>query len=251
MGTGGGNVPMVMEKKVIALDRASFNQGENAKYDFEISDSGVNSTLVAKGPGAVCYEDTLVFDNAQITSKANGNNPQWNDPCHTLCSWSAKDATVIIKPQYIVRRLTPTECARLQGFPDKWGHIIPKEDFTDEEYAFWCKVNVEYALIQGTIRPDEEGWYDVWREVKPNKKKGDDFEPYWENTGKKYTHKTKPQMIKWYNKLHIDSAEYKMWGNGIALPCALYVMEGIADALKKKRRSAENGEHKIHNHLSV
>lgn len=50
MGTGGGNVPMVL-----ALDRASYNQGKNAQYDFEISDKGVNSPLVAKGPGAVCY----------------------------------------------------------------------------------------------------------------------------------------------------------------------------------------------------
>lgn len=35
-------------------------------------------------------------------------------------------------------------------------------------------------------------------------------------------------MLAWYNKLHSDSAEYKMWGNGIALPNALYVMQGIA-----------------------
>ena len=34
-------------------------------------------------------------------------------------------------------------------------------------------------------------------------------------------------MLTWYNKLHTDSAEYKMWGNGIALPNALYVMQGI------------------------
>jgi DNA (cytosine-5)-methyltransferase 1 len=50
MGTGGGNVPMVL-----ALDRASFNQGKNAQYDFEVSDKGVNSPIVAKGPSAVCY----------------------------------------------------------------------------------------------------------------------------------------------------------------------------------------------------
>lgn len=33
---------------------------------------------------------------------------------------------------------------------------------------------------------------------------------------------------------HADSAEYKMWGNGIALPCALYVMQGIAEELEKE-----------------
>ena len=100
--------------------------------------------------------------------------------------------------RYIVRRLTPTECARLQGFPDNWGHPDHKEDFTDEEYRFWLDVRNTHAAING----------------KPQK----DY--------------TKAQMLTWYNKLHTDSSEYKMWGNGISLPTALYVMQGIAEALK-------------------
>ena len=39
--------------------------------------------------------------------------------------------------QYIVRRLTPTEAARLQGFPDDWGEIPKKTELADEEYEFW------------------------------------------------------------------------------------------------------------------
>ena len=100
--------------------------------------------------------------------------------------------------RYIVRRLTPTECARLQGFPDDWGHPDHKEDFTDEEYSFWLDVRNTHAAING----------------KPQKEY------------------TKAQMLTWYNKLHTDSSEYKMWGNGISLPTALYVMQGIAEALK-------------------
>lgn len=95
--------------------------------------------------------------------------------------------------RYIVRRLTPTECARLQGFPDKWGHPDKKEDFTEEEYKFWLNVRNTYAKING--KPEKEY--------------------------------TKAQMLTWYSKLHTDSAEYKMWGNGIALLNALYVMQGI------------------------
>ena len=98
-----------------------------------------------------------------------------------------------VRVNYIVRRLTPTECARLQGFPDKWGHPDKKEDFTEEEYKFWLEVRNTYAKING-------------------------------KSEKEYT---KAQMLSWYNKLHNDSAEYKMWGNGIALPNALYVMQGI------------------------
>ena len=57
MGTGGGNVPMVMESTecVIALDRASYNQGKNAQFDIGINENGTAQSLVAKGPGAVCY----------------------------------------------------------------------------------------------------------------------------------------------------------------------------------------------------
>lgn len=99
-----------------------------------------------------------------------------------------------VRVNYIVRRLTPTECARLQGFPDGWGILDEKEDFTEDEYKFWLNVRNTYAKING-------------------------------KSEKEYT---KAQMLTWYRKLHTDSAEYKMWGNGIALPNALYVMQGIA-----------------------
>ena len=101
---------------------------------------------------------------------------------------------------YIVRRLTPTECSRLQGFPDDWGHPDNKEDFTDEEYRFWLDVRNTHAAING----------------KPKK----DY--------------TKEKMLTWYNKLHTDSAEYKMWGNGIALPPALYCMQGMVEAMRNE-----------------
>lgn len=99
--------------------------------------------------------------------------------------------------RYIVRRLTPTECTRLQGFPDRWGEIPKKDNLTDDEYTFWLNVRNTYAKINN-------------------------------KTTKEYS---KEQMLSWYNKLHSDSSEYKMWGNGIALPNALYVMQGIAEVV--------------------
>ena len=45
---------------------------------------------------------------------------------------------------------------------------------------------------------------------------------------------TEKHMLTWYNKLQTDSAEYKMWGNGIALPTALYCMQGLVGALNKE-----------------
>lgn len=102
MGTGGGNVPMVL-----ALDRASFNQGKNAQFDFEVSDKGVNSPLVAKGPSAVCYKKT----------------------------------------RYIVRRLTPLECERLQGYPSELKLDVSK--MTKDEY-------IAYNILEGNIIVDAE-----------------------------------------------------------------------------------------------
>ena len=60
--------------------------------------------------------------------------------------------------KYVIRRLTPLECCRLQGFPDYWENGV-----------------------EGS-----------------------------------------------------DSARYKMWGNGMALPCVVYVMQGIKDVLEGK-----------------
>ena len=185
----------VVEKKpavVYALDRASFNQGQNAKYDFEITDSGVNSTLVARGPSAVAYEDDRVYacttgSFMQVTEEVTP----------TLMARDWKDPTCVAV-NYIVRRLTPTECARLQGFADRWGDIDPKTEFSDAEYRFWLEVRNTHATVIG---------------------------------GKEAKEYTKEQMLKWYNGLRTDSSEYKMWGNGIALPPALYVLQGIVDAL--------------------
>ena len=145
--------------KPIVLDRAFFNQGQNALYDPQFYTDGTVPTIVARGPAAVCHK---------------------------------------AEPRYAVRRLTPTECARLQGFPDGWGHPDKKDSFTDEEYEFWLNVRNTHAEING-------------------------------KAVKSYT---KDQMLNWYNKLHTDSSEYKLWGNGIALPTALYFMQGIADTFK-------------------
>ena len=111
---------------------------------------------------------------------------------NTICT-----SSVTPPRRYIVRRLTPLECCRLQGFPDGWADIDRKDDFTDEELDFWRNVRNTHATING-------------------------------KQTKEYT---KAQMLKWYNGLQTDSAIYRMWGNGIALPCARFVLEGIAEML--------------------
>lgn len=134
-----------------------------------------------------------------VINQLGGQFERWKETQtgDTLCA--ANNAAVAYETDegIVIRRFTPTECARLQGFPDNWGAIEPKESFTDSEFAFWLDVRNTHAAING-------------------------------RTQRTYTRES---MLKWYNKLHSYSAECKMWGNGIALPTALYCMEGIAEAL--------------------
>lgn len=101
--------------------------------------------------GQDAYSGRIIpFDTTQITSRSNYSNPQPGDACHPLAAgahapalaWEARfarngrgapeDVCPPLKaesgqtgkgdsaPLVGVRRLTPTECARLQGFPDDW-----------------------------------------------------------------------------------------------------------------------------------
>ena len=98
-----------------------------------------------------------------------------------------------IQSGYTVRRLTPTECARLQGFPDWWCSGLETAEPTMEDLRYW---------------------YDV-------------FETHRRITGSAAKPKTLKQIAKWLKDPYSDAAEYKMWGNGVALPCVAFVLAGI------------------------
>lgn len=183
-GTGGNNVPGVVYcLQGNGIDRAD-TAGCNGKGWKE--DTSYTLNTIDK-PAVVCAQKSYTEfkdESTLSTLKATGR------------SYGGGSENIVVK-NYIVRRLTPTECARLQGFPSWWGIVNPVENLTDEDYAFWLDVRNTYAEINGKAT-------------------------------KEYT---REQMLAWYNKLHSDSAEYKMWGNGIALPNALYVMQGIAEVV--------------------
>ena len=113
------------------------------------------------------------------------------DLCPTLnCN---HEAPIITEPYYIVRRLTPTECARLQGFPDTWCADLGTETPTDEEIAFWRDVfETHRKAVTGAKKP-----------------------------------KTEKQIRKWLADPYSDSAEYRLWGNGVSLPICYFVLSGI------------------------
>ena len=175
------------------IDRSAFNQGQNAKYGFAV-ETEKQPTMVAKGPGAVAAP-------TYSTSKNSHHTNAEENIVNTLVATDYKDPpTVSQEPYYIVRRLTPTECAKLQGFPDWWCSDLETENPTDEELDFWRDVFRTYAQINGT------------------------------------KFKSDKQIIKWLKSPHSDSAEYKMWGNGVALPCVCYVLSRIAKEKERKPR---------------
>ena len=155
---------------------------------FAQASEGKAPTVLArdyKSPTAVCYgigRDT--FNQGQNAKF----NPTFAEELQPTLVAKGPGA---IQSGYTVRRLTPTECARLQGFPDGWCANLEMEKPTDGEMYFWHKVFKTYAAVAGC------------------KMKSD------------------TQIRKWLKAPHSDAAEYKMWGNGVALPCVWFVLAGI------------------------
>ena len=295
MGTGGGNVPLVMGKQTTAYGICSkdsnamksdnphsgfyeadtartldgnggnpaCNQGGIAVVAFtqnqrnEVRDLGEQSAVVCANSGT--KQQTFVLQGNMI-GRSDGNGPQGDginedvsftlntvdrhavyamptgnfsqvteDAAPTLMARDFKDPTAVcygigrdtfnqsknarfspnfdeelqptlvakgpgaIQNGYTVRRLTPTECARLQGFPD-----------------WWC----DNLGIAEPMMEDICYWYEV-------------FETHRRITGSSAKPKSLKQIAKWLRDPHSDAAEYKMWGNGVALPCVVFVLSGI------------------------
>ena len=190
---------MLAENWAESEAKNALRAGESKSAHAVVYSSGSFGTL-SEGVGCLgtgTSYTALCVGNGQL------HNISMAEQMNTLdCMHDQQAVLVNGKPprRYVVRRLTPLECCRLQGFPDGWGDIPLLEIMTDADAKFWEDVRRTYA---GAI-------------------------------GKKYRpFKDKDALLKWYNKLHTDSAEYKMWGNGIALQCAVFVLSGIADAISK------------------
>ena len=95
----------------------------------------------------------------------------------------------------LARHLTSNEYALLQGFPEDWGKI---EAIDESEFPFWREVWNEYARIFEKKRRSDK------------------------------------QVRSWMASPYRESAEYAMWGNGVALPCVRYIVDNIAEILRKE-----------------
>ena len=184
-----------------AIDRAAFNQGMNAQYNISIQEE-IAQTLVAKGPGGVAHPQDKM-DARCYAMQAFGQYKE-SEIASAIKARDFKDSTdPVVEMEYIIRRLTPLECCRLQGFPDDW-----TEDIAISE----PKASV--------IREWMIAWAEWWRLI--GKDEGIQLP------------KDAKQVERWLADPASDSGLYKMWGNGIALPCAMFVMEDIAEVLKEE-----------------
>ena len=99
------------------LDRAAFNQGANASYRPRIEASETMSAIVAKGPHAIAASEPIAFHPTQDVISSI-------ELTHSMSAGSkAGSASIAVAQHYAVRRLTPVECERLQGFPDDWTSV--------------------------------------------------------------------------------------------------------------------------------
>ena len=221
MGTGGMNVPLVMKIRsgcegggkgpLIQEDKSATLGCNNDQALFEPVAFGISSdqskAMLSSNPHAGIYKA-----RTSRTLDTSGGNPGCNqggiavvyamttgsyaqvekETSPTLMARDYKDPTAV-NSGYTVRRLTPTECARLQGFPDWWCAGLETPEPTREDIAFWTEV-----------------WETHRRAVNPSVKP-----------------KTERQIVKWLKAPYSDAAEYKMWGNGVALPCVWFVLSGI------------------------
>lgn len=141
--------------------------------------------------GAVCYPVENHLNDSRVSIREDGIVPTLSSRMGT----GGNNGPMVMeaaKPprKYIIRRLTPLECCRLQGFPDDWCSGLGTENPSEDEILFWAGVWETHRKILG-------------KSSKP---------------------KSRKQIIKWLQDPYSDSAKYKMWGNGIALPNAVHVV---------------------------
>lgn len=155
----------------------------------------------SKGVGTQFVDENKVivqpFDRQRIGQYGNGECGS------TISCRGYKDAEDIVVEdkarKFSVRRLTPLECSRLQGLQDDWCVVPPQESVSDEELAFW------------------KPFWDEWMQINWKKPK------------------TENQITKWLMSEVSESAQYQMYGNGIAAPQWFWVCGRIIETYGEKK----------------
>lgn len=201
---GGKNDGVCYSIEGNTVDRESNKNGKGFSED-------VSATLNTQDKHAVAYQveafgEASGHERPIVAAIDCINMKQVGDVSGTLCAKKAGYSlnyqnpvvyTAKTRRKYIVRRLTPLECSRLQGLPDDFANVPAYEDVSDGELNFWREVWAEWAEINGK------------------------------------NPKTDKQIRKWLQAPISESNQYQIYGNGIALPQWVWVLGRISEKLGK------------------
>ena len=241
MGTGGNNIPLVFG---ISADKSNAMLSDNPHsgiYEADTSrtlDCNGGSPACNQGgmmivkpvcDGSFCIQGSMIGRKDENGPQGDGINQDVSFTLNTidrhavyavttgeftavgqeqtppLMARDWKDPPVVGRPceEYLVRRLTPDECCRLQGYPDGWCKDLESEDPDEDEIRFWTDVFREWDAING--KPDKV--------------------------------RSRNAILKWLTAPNSDAAEYKAYGNSVAVPCVFFVLAGIVWAQNKEVKS--------------
>ena len=180
---------------VYAMTTGSFTQVDQEKSPPLMARDYKDPPLVGRNDKSSEEEGAAyAMDRACFSA---GQNAQYsiNIGKEKVPTLTAQDPGAVTAPEtgYIVRRLTPRECCRLQGYPDGWTEQLGTETPTDEEIRYWAGVFGE--------------WYRA--------------------TGKTAKAPSRNRIVKWLRDPRTDSAEYKAYGNSVCVYCVFFVLAGI------------------------
>lgn len=193
MGNSPTNVPILLdapeERRVFGLNSIHQSRSGGGHYGYEAE---VSKTLDLKGGEPTCNQGGMVIlEPVYAASKADYFTHATKNQAGTLLATDYTDPPMVASSSLHPRRLTPVECARLQGFPDNWCDQLAITDPTDAQLDYWVDVWAEWNRLRG-VRP-----------------------------------RSRKQVASWLADPTSDSAQYKLWGNGIALPVARHVLERL------------------------
>ena len=240
-GTGGNNIPLVFG---ISADKSNAMLSDNPHsgiYEADTSrtlDCNGGSPACNQGgmmivkpvcDGSFCIQGSMIGRKDENGPQGDGINQDVSFTLNTidrhavyavttgeftavgqeqtppLMARDWKDPPVVGRPceEYLVRRLTPDECCRLQGYPDGWCKDLESEDPDEAEIRFWTDVFQEWDAING--KPDKV--------------------------------RSRNAILKWLTAPNSDAAEYKAYGNSVAVPCVFFVLAGIVWAQNEEVKS--------------
>ena len=233
---GGNSVPMVMTAFGIGSDQSHAMLSDNPRAG--IYEAATSRTLDCSGGNPVCHQGGIAVVQPAYSVRPLINTQVQEEKTPSLMARDYKDALLVGKPpvysmdraafsqgpnaqygisieeertqtltsqgpnavaeprdaEYTIRRLTTGECCLLQGYPPGWTEDLGTEAPTDEEIRWWA------------------GVFEVWRKAR----------------GKSARPRSRNQIVKWLRDPRTDAAEYKAYGNSVAIPCVFFVLAGIA-----------------------